>query len=73
MNDVAPDLSADPALDIVKKYDMLPADGGDSCDGRTAGDTQTARTVFIIGPDKKIKASLTYPMSTGPNFSEILR
>jgi alkyl hydroperoxide reductase subunit AhpC len=52
---------------------MLPADAGDSCDGRTPADNQTARTVFIIGPDKKVKATITYPMSTGRNFAEILR
>jgi alkyl hydroperoxide reductase subunit AhpC len=52
---------------------MLPADAGDSCEGRTPADNATARSVFIIGPDKKIKATLTYPMSTGRNFAEILR
>jgi alkyl hydroperoxide reductase subunit AhpC len=66
-------LIGDPNLEVVKKYDMLPADAGDSCVGRTAVDNQTARSVFVIGPDKKIKASLTYPMSTGRNFPEILR
>jgi thioredoxin-dependent peroxiredoxin len=66
-------LVGDPELKVVKAYDMLPADAGDSCDGRTAADNQTARTVFIIGPDKKVKAMLTYPMSTGRNFDEILR
>jgi alkyl hydroperoxide reductase subunit AhpC len=52
---------------------MLPAEAGDTCEGRTAADNQTARSVFIIGPDKKVKATLTYPMSTGRNFDEILR
>ena len=52
---------------------MLPANAGDTSEGRTAADNATARSVFIIGPDKKIKASLTYPMSTGRNFMEILR
>jgi alkyl hydroperoxide reductase subunit AhpC len=66
-------LIGDPKLDVVKAYDMLPADAGDSSDGRTAGDNQTARSVFVIGPDRKIKATLTYPMSTGRNFAEILR
>ena len=66
-------LIADPELKVVKAYDMLPADAGDSSDGRTAADNATARSVFIIGPDKKIKATLTYPMSTGRNFDEILR
>ena len=66
-------LIGDPKLEVVKAYDMLPADAGDSSEGRTAGDNQTARSVFVIGPDKKIKATLTYPMSTGRNFAEILR
>jgi alkyl hydroperoxide reductase subunit AhpC len=66
-------LIGDPKLEVVKKYDMLPADAGDSSEGRTAGDNQTARCVFVIGPDKKIKATLTYPMSTGRNFPELLR
>jgi alkyl hydroperoxide reductase subunit AhpC len=52
---------------------MLPADAGDTSEGRTPADNATARSVFIIGPDKKIKATLTYPMSTGRNFIEILR
>ncbi|HAK56847.1 MAG TPA: peroxidase, partial [Acidobacteria bacterium] len=54
-------------------YDMLPADAGETCEGRTPADNATARSVFVIGPDKKIKATLTYPMSTGRNFSEVLR
>ena len=66
-------LIGDPKLEIVKAYDMLPADAGDTSEGRTAGDNQTARSVFVIGPDKKIKATLTYPMSTGRNFAELLR
>ena len=66
-------LVGDPTLEVVKLYDMLPDDAGDSCVGRTAMDNATARSVFIIGPDKKIKAMLTYPMSTGRNFMEILR
>jgi alkyl hydroperoxide reductase subunit AhpC len=66
-------LIGDPTLEIVKLYDMLPADAGDTAQGRTAGDNATARSVFVIGPDKKIKATLTYPMSTGRNFDEILR
>lgn len=66
-------LIGDPTLDVVKAFDMLPADSGDAAEGRTAVDNATARSVFIIGPDKKIKATLTYPMSTGRNFFEILR
>ncbi len=66
-------LIGDPKLEIVKKYDMLPADAGDTSEGRTPADNATARSVFVIGPDKKIKATLTYPMSTGRNFAEILR
>ena len=66
-------LVADPELKVVQLYDMLPADVGNTSEGRTAADNATARSVFVIGPDKKIKASLTYPMSTGRNFDEILR
>ncbi len=66
-------LIGDPELKVVKQYDMLPGDAGDTSEGRTAADNATARSVFIIGPDKKIKATLTYPMSTGRNFDEILR
>ncbi len=63
----------DPTLSVAKLYDMLPADAGDSSEGRTPMDNATVRSVFVIGPDKKIKLSLTYPMSTGRNFDEILR
>ena len=66
-------LVADPELKVVQLYDMLPADAENTSEGRTAADNATARSVFLIGPDKKIKASLTYPMSTGRNFDEILR
>ena len=66
-------LIGDPELAIVKAYDLLPADAGDTSAGRTPMDNATARSVFVIGPDKKIKATLTYPMSTGRNFAEILR
>ncbi|MCQ3806619.1 MAG: peroxiredoxin [Acidimicrobiaceae bacterium] len=66
-------LIGDPELAIVKLYDMLPGDAGDTSQGRTAADNATARSVFIIGPDKKIKVTLTYPMTTGRNFAEILR
>ena len=72
-NTVSYPLIGDPNLEVVKLYDMLPADDGDAAAGRTAADNATARSVFIIGPDKKIKATLTYPMSTGRNFVEILR
>ena len=66
-------LIGDPGLEIVKMYDMLPADAGDTSEGRTPMDNATARSVFVIGPDKRIKATLTYPMSTGRNFAELLR
>ena len=66
-------LVGDPELKVVKLYDMLPDEAGDTCEGRTAADNATARSLFVIGPDKKIKATLTYPMSTGRNFVEILR
>lgn len=63
----------DPELKVAKLYDMLPAAAGDSSEGRTPADNQTVRSVFVIGPDKKVKLVLTYPMSTGRNFQEILR
>jgi alkyl hydroperoxide reductase subunit AhpC len=63
----------DPELKIAKLYDMLPADAGTTSEGRTAATNATVRTVFIIGPDKKIKLMLVYPMSTGRNFNEVLR
>lgn len=63
----------DPELKIAKLYNMLPADAGDTSDGRTAANNATVRTVFVIGPDKKIKLMLSYPMNTGRNFDEILR
>lgn len=66
-------LIGDPELKVAKLYDMLPADAGDSSEGRTAANNATVRSVFVIGPDKKIKAMLTYPMSTGRNFDEVLR
>ncbi|HXE76319.1 MAG TPA: peroxiredoxin [Candidatus Xenobia bacterium] len=66
-------LIGDPELKVAKLYDMLPADAGTSCDGRTPADNATVRTVFVIGPDKKIKLMLSYPMSTGRNFDEVLR
>ena len=66
-------LIADTELSIAKLYGMLPASTEGSCVGRTAADNQTVRSVFIIGPDKKIKLHLSYPMATGRNFKEILR
>jgi alkyl hydroperoxide reductase subunit AhpC len=63
----------DPELKVAKLYDMLPADAGDTSDGRTAATNQTVRSVFVVGPDKKIKLTLSYPMSAGRNFDEILR
>ena len=66
-------LIGDPELKVAKLYDMLPAGAGDAAEGRTAADNATVRSVFIVGPDKTIKAMLTYPMSTGRNFDEVLR
>ena len=64
---------ADPALTTAKLFDMLPATAGDNAEGRTAADNQTVRHVYVIGPDKKIKLMIAYPMTTGRNFDEILR
>ncbi|MCA0374712.1 MAG: peroxiredoxin [Gemmatimonadetes bacterium] len=63
----------DTELVVSKLYDMLPEEAGESCEGRTAADNQTVRTVYIVGPDKKIKLMMAYPMTTGRNFDEILR
>jgi alkyl hydroperoxide reductase subunit AhpC len=63
----------DPELKVATTYDMLPEDAGTTSEGRSAADNQTVRSVFIIGPDKKIKAMLTYPMTSGRNFDEVLR
>jgi alkyl hydroperoxide reductase subunit AhpC len=66
-------LIGDSDLEVAKAFNMLPATDGDSSEGRTPADNATVRSVFVIGPDKKIKLILTYPMTTGRNFNEILR
>jgi len=66
-------LIGDPELKVAKLYDMLAADAGTSSEGRTPANNAPVRTVFVIGPDKKIKLHLAYPMTTGRNFDEILR
>ena len=66
-------LLADSDLSVAKAYRMLPADAGASAQGRTPADNATVRTVYVIGPDKRIKATISYPMSTGRNFDELLR
>ena len=63
----------DPELKVAKLYDMLPAEAGDSSEGRTPTDNATVRTVFVIGPDKKVKVMFSYPMSSGRNFDEVMR
>ena len=63
----------DTDLSVSKAYGMLPADAGTTSDGRTAVDNMTVRTVYVIGPDKKIKLMISYPMTTGRNFDEVLR
>jgi alkyl hydroperoxide reductase subunit AhpC len=72
---VAPNfpMIGDPSLAVSKLYDMLPADAAGDASARTAADNQTVRTVYVIGPDKKIKLMISYPMTTGRNFDEILR
>ena len=72
-NDVNYPIIADHDLNVAKLYNMLPADTGDSSEGRTAANNATVRTVYIVGPDKQIKAMLLYPMSSGRNFDEVLR
>lgn len=66
-------LIGDPELKIAKLYDMLPGDAGNSSEGRTPAQNAPVRTVFVIGPDKRIKLTLAYPMTTGRNFDEIIR
>ena len=66
-------LIGDPNLTVAKLYGMLPAEAGSSSQGRTANDNQTVRNVIVIGPDKKVKLVLVYPMTTGRNFDEVLR
>lgn len=63
----------DPELKVAKLYGMLPAGAGETSQGRTPANNATVRTVFVVGPDKKIKLMLMYPMSTGRNFDEVLR
>ena len=63
----------DPTLNVSKLYGMLPAELEGSCEGRTPADNQTVRNVYVIGPDKKIKLLIAYPMTTGRNFDEVLR
>jgi thioredoxin-dependent peroxiredoxin len=63
----------DTTLAVSKLYEMLPAESGTTSDGRTAMDNMTVRTVYIVGPDKKIKLMISYPMTTGRNFDEVLR
>jgi thioredoxin-dependent peroxiredoxin len=72
---VAPNfpMIGDVNLEVSKAFGMLPADVEGSCDGRTAADNQTVRSVFVIGPDKKVKLMIVYPMTTGRNFDEVLR
>jgi alkyl hydroperoxide reductase subunit AhpC len=64
---------ADPELKVAKLYGMLPENAGETSVGRTAADNATVRNVYVIGPDKRIKLVISYPMSTGRNFDEVLR
>ena len=64
---------ADSDLKVAKLYGMLPAGAGETSEGRTAADNATVRNVYVVGPDKKVKLLISYPMSTGRNFDEVLR
>ena len=66
-------LIGDPELKVAKLYGMLPASTSGTAEGRTAADNATVRTVLVIGPDKKVKLSISYPMTTGRNFDEVIR
>jgi alkyl hydroperoxide reductase subunit AhpC len=66
-------LIGDPELKVAKLYDMLAADDGATSEGRTPANNAPVRTVFVIGPDKRIKLALAYPMTTGRNFDEVIR
>ncbi|QHQ35483.1 peroxiredoxin [Algicella marina] len=72
-NSVDYPMIGDPDMKVAKLYDMLPAEASGDPSVRTPADNQTVRSVFVVGPDKKVKLSLTYPMTTGRNFDEILR
>jgi alkyl hydroperoxide reductase subunit AhpC len=72
-NKVAYPMIGDPELKVAKLYDMLPASVEGTSEGRTPADNATVRSVFVVGPDKCVKLTLTYPMTTGRNFDEILR
>lgn len=72
-NPVSYPMIGDPDMTVAKLYDMLPAEASGDPANRTPADNQTVRSVFVIGPDKKVKLVLTYPMTTGRNFDELLR
>ena len=72
-NTVGYPMIGDPELKVAKLFDMLPAETAGTAEGRTPADNATVRTVYVVGPDKRIKLTLTYPMTTGRNFDELLR